>query len=356
MGSSFVDFLQNLNMLHLHLSTTHKDMVPPAFSVEEVGRRHARPAPGRGCMCVATVVAAAPQQGPAICMACMSHVCISMQAVGYKFAAPTIHGCRCVLRMLRDSDGLHCPLSPCRECGRVPPPTRHWCAQVTPESCVLHYMSTRAGLTHFAIGLVKGAAEALYKMVVEVVIVEAKDEGAEHDVSGAPVQAPERARESTCLLSSGYDNAGICAAHACALHVLHGLVDPNCICSQDLRLPRCFTYPIGCLARPPPPAHPPAPHTQVFLIRFPPQPDLLQASSSAATCRLAIDPPTLFHLFPFHMVLDKEGRLVQVGWWWGWGRAGKARTQHVGSTIAGSRWKKAHLGRMQVLYTHTPGS
>ena len=110
--------------------------------------------------------------------------------------------------------GLVCPQSPCRECGRVPPPTRRWCAQVTPESCVLHYMSTRAGLTHFAIGLVKGAAEALYKMVVEVVVVEAKDEGAEHDVRSAPVQAPQRAPAcSSCCGSAGFFMCCLCVCY-----------------------------------------------------------------------------------------------------------------------------------------------
>lgn len=62
-----------------------------------------------------------------------------------------------------------------------------------------------------------------------------------------------------------------------------------------------------------PHAHPCPPIVpQVLHLRFPFQDDLLQQHAAASTCRLSIDPPSLFQLFPFHMVLDRECRLVQV--------------------------------------------
>lgn len=56
--------------------------------------------------------------------------------------------------------------------------------QVTPESCVLHYISTRPGLMHLAIGLVKGAAELLFGQQVEAEVLQSREEdGVDHDVS-----------------------------------------------------------------------------------------------------------------------------------------------------------------------------
>ncbi|GLI66216.1 hypothetical protein VaNZ11_009891, partial [Volvox africanus] len=147
MGGSLIEFLQNLNVYHLHLSMSFKDMTPPAFNVEEV----------------------------------------------------------------------------------------------TPDSLVFHYSSTRPGLTRLAMGLLRGAAKLLYDTDVEISILQMRDRNGcdEDDDKDAP--KPD--------LESGGVPRGDGGGHGGG--------------------------------------------TDTFLIRFPTQSSFLQMHNAAATCRLALDPPTL---------------------------------------------------------------
>ncbi|KAG2492149.1 hypothetical protein HYH03_009640 [Edaphochlamys debaryana] len=174
MGSNIVEFLQNLNFFHLHLSLTFKDMRSPEFNV----------------------------------------------------------------------------------------------AEVTPESVVLHYASPRPGLTHYAVGLLRGTAKHLYGTDVTVSILRLRDHSQPYR---NPEQDPD---DSGC---DGLDRQDT------NLSGLSGDVAPT-VSDHD-----------------------------TLLITFPRQPSLVEQTDQKTTCRLGLEPATLYQLFPFHLVLDTEGRVVQVG-------------------------------------------
>ena len=59
-------------------------------------------------------------------------------------------------------------------------PPRFLCTNVTPSSLRLHYHTHRAGLAPFVVGLMKGLV-SMYSTPVEVRMVAAREQGADHD-------------------------------------------------------------------------------------------------------------------------------------------------------------------------------
>ncbi|KAG2492150.1 hypothetical protein HYH03_009641 [Edaphochlamys debaryana] len=165
MGGDIVEFLQNLNFFHLHLSLTFKGMRAPEFNVEEA----------------------------------------------------------------------------------------------TPDSLIVHYASTRPGLTRFAVGLIRGAAKQLYDTDVTVTVLRLRGEPS---ISGG-------GRDGDAQEPTGGE-AGSNPRPALGDH-------------------------------------------DTLLVEFPRQPSLVKLTEQKATCRVGLDPSTLYQLFPFHLAMDTEGRVVQVG-------------------------------------------
>ncbi|PNW71807.1 hypothetical protein CHLRE_16g688901v5 [Chlamydomonas reinhardtii] len=216
MGGNLVEFLQNLNVYHLHLSVTFKEMNPPAFNVSEV----------------------------------------------------------------------------------------------TPQSLIFHYASQRPGLTRFAMGLIRGAARTLFDTEVDVSVLQLRDEPAAAPPPAAAVA--DAAAAATCAAGAGAAGPGpcesaagvpLCSAEGCST----GLAGPRGSESGEYEL---RTSAPAAAAPPTPP--PPLDHDKL-LVLFPHQPSVHHHAATASSCRLAIDPATLFKLFPFHIAFDSECRIVQVG-------------------------------------------
>jgi len=55
------------------------------------------------------------------------------------------------------------------------------CTDVTPEGMLLHYRSSRVGLTHLVVGLLAGLAER-FSTPTRVEVVASKEDGADHDI------------------------------------------------------------------------------------------------------------------------------------------------------------------------------
>lgn len=60
-------------------------------------------------------------------------------------------------------------------------PPRFHCTEITDHSLKLHYMSHREGLAPFVVGLMQGLGK-MFKTPAKVQLLEAKAEGADHDV------------------------------------------------------------------------------------------------------------------------------------------------------------------------------
>jgi hypothetical protein len=60
-------------------------------------------------------------------------------------------------------------------------PPEFACTDVTDNSMRLHYFTTRPGLTNFMVGLLRGLGE-LHNVSVDIALVAAKDDGADHDI------------------------------------------------------------------------------------------------------------------------------------------------------------------------------
>lgn len=62
------------------------------------------------------------------------------------------------------------------------PPPSYYSSQVTPESLLLHYYSSRPGLWPIVVGVLKGMSKEYFGFEVGVELLESRDEGADHEV------------------------------------------------------------------------------------------------------------------------------------------------------------------------------
>lgn len=143
LGSNVAEFLQNLNNLHLHLSMGWPAMVAPAFRCEEV--RHVDGVRAGGCRNA--------------CLRAAWHL---------SMAAHTM--------LVRCRPATTPPLAPAAA------PVGISSLQVTPESLLLHYYSSRPGLWPIVVGVLKGMSKEFFGFEVGVELVESRDEGAHHEV------------------------------------------------------------------------------------------------------------------------------------------------------------------------------
>ncbi|KAG2433108.1 hypothetical protein HYH02_012811 [Chlamydomonas schloesseri] len=225
MGGNLVEFLQNLNVYHLHLSVTFKEMNPPFFNVSEV----------------------------------------------------------------------------------------------TPQSLIFHYASQRPGLTRYAMGLLRGAARTLFDTEVQVTVLQLRDEPGSSSSSNAAAAAaaagadPHGAAPGRSRVSASGALASALGL-AVALDGAAGAATSYPRDSESGEYGELRTSTPRAGTAPPPPA-PPAPPLDYdkLLVTFPHQPSVHHHAATASSCRLSIDPATLFKLFPFHIAFDSECRIVQVG-------------------------------------------
>lgn len=143
LGSSFGEFLRNLNNLHLHLSMSFEAMIAPAFRCEKV--RPMRPY----ALCVSLLLTPSTACLPCVPTACHLHTACTL----------AIHGASQI------ASQFAAPL------------------QVTPESLELHYMSKRPGLWPLLVGVLHGMAEDYFDIKIEVELLRGRDDGTcDHEV------------------------------------------------------------------------------------------------------------------------------------------------------------------------------